>query len=139
MTVDQDILERAIAQRNCIIEELRSAGINGCTNIYLYDYVTKSLGARLSELYERGYYIQCTKLQNGIYNYVLIAEPIKPFAKPMRAEDLLLKRIEEDYQGKISINELKSLLESNDLIISRKAGALKRQNVEVYKYKVGRE
>ena len=126
MSVNRDDLSRAKAQRNCIIEELRSAGIFGCTNIDLYN-LTKSLGARLSELYERGYNIKCTKLQEGIYNYVLIAEPIKPFAKPMRAEDLLLKHIEEDYQGIISINELKNLLENHDLIISRKAGAFKRK------------
>lgn len=125
--MEQDIVNRAIAQRSRIIETLREVGIEGCTNIELYEHVTKSLGARLSELYERGYYIECTKIKDGIYNYVLISEPIKPFAKPMSAEKMLLKQIDEDYEGNIDAEQLLELLRNNDLIISRKAGAHKRK------------
>lgn len=125
--MDQDILDRAIAQSIKIIEVLREAGIKGCTNIELSDRVTKSLGARLSGLYERGYYIECTKIGKGVYNYVLISEPIKPLSKPLRAEKLLLKQIEEQYNGSVNITELLDLLRKHDLIISRKAGAHKRK------------
>lgn len=127
MPLENDIKERAIAQRTRIIEMLKEAGENGLTNIELYDYVTKSLGARLSELYERGYKIECTKVKNGIYKYVLVSEPPENYKKPIRAEDLLLQTIEGNYSGKIDITELKKLLRDNDLIISRKAGAHKRR------------
>ena len=122
-----NVPKRAKAQRSRIIEELRKAGVNGLTNIYLYDNVTKSLGARLTELYERGYNIQCTQIQEGIYKYVLISEPIKPKPKAKRAEDLLIHQIETEYNGKIDAVNLIHLLRENDFIISRKAGAFKRQ------------
>jgi hypothetical protein len=127
MPLEEDIRLRAKAQRSKIIEALREAGVKGLTNVYLYDNITKSLGARLTELYERGYYIQCTKVKDGVYNYVLIAEPIKPQPKPKRAEDLLIEQIETKYNGTIDVQHLINLLRENDLIISRKAGAFKRK------------
>ncbi|MEX3623702.1 hypothetical protein [Viridibacillus arvi] len=125
--LEEDIVFRAKVQRNKIIEALRAAGTNGCTNIFLYNNITKSLGARLSELYERGYYIECKKLKDSVYNYVLIWEPIKPQPKPMRAEDILIDKIQRNFSGEIDIENLLNLLRDNDLIISRKAGAHKRK------------
>lgn len=128
MTVVQDdIRKRAKAQRKRIIEALRKAGVEGLTNVYLYDNITKSLGARLTDLYERGYNIQCTKVKDGVYKYVLISEPIKLKPKAKRAEDLLINQIETQFNGKIDTQHLIDLLRENDLIISRKAGAFKRK------------
>lgn len=125
--LEEDIRKRAKAQGEKIIDALRKAGVNGLTNIYFYDNITKSLGARLTDLYERGYNIQCTKVKDGVYNYVLISEPIKQKPKAERAEDLLLNQIETEFNGKIDSEQLKNLLRENDLIISRKAGAFKRR------------
>ncbi|WP_121616736.1 hypothetical protein [Virgibacillus halodenitrificans] len=124
--VEIDIRKRAKAQRGKIIEGLRKAGVEGLTNVYLYDNITKSLGARLTELYERGYNIQCTKVEDGVYRYVLISEPIKLKPKSKRAEELLINQIDTDFNGKIDTKDLIDLLRENDFIISRKAGAFKR-------------
>lgn len=127
--LDKDIELRANAQRNKIIEVLREAGIKGVTNIYLYSHVSKSLGARLSELYERGYNIECTNMKHGIFKYMLISEPVKQRPKPMRAEELLIQEITDHYDGSISTKDLIEILKTNDLIISRKAGAHKRKRI----------
>lgn len=121
----RDFQERASDQCESILNLLRSAGIKGVTNVYFYNHVTKSLGARMSELYERGYKINTYNKGSGVFKYVLISEPDGKTPKIERAEDLLM-RIIKGRGGVVTASELKSIMEYHQLIISRKGGAKKR-------------
>ncbi len=118
-----EIKERAAGQRDKILEILRNRGLKGVTNVYFYEKVTKSLGARMSELNERGYGITTRHLGNGMYKYILVSEPLVPSKKFTRAEDMLMEAIEE--RGSVTADELKNLLKNYGFIISRKSGSKK--------------
>ncbi|MDQ4682044.1 hypothetical protein [Stenotrophomonas maltophilia group sp. RNC7] len=123
---EKELKERASGQREKILLKLRENGCKGVTNVYFYKHVTRSLGARLSELNERGYGIQTKNLGHGVYKYVLISEPLTPGVRFERAEDILMREIEE--RKFVTASEIKSILQQNGFIISRKGGSKKLRN-----------
>lgn len=122
---NSSLTRRASYQREKIIQLLRERGKNGVTNTYFFEHVTNSLGARMSELYERGYEISTISIGRGVYKYVLKNEPKKPMPKLERAEDILM-RIIRQRGGVVTASELQSILEHHQFMISRKAGSKKR-------------
>lgn len=123
--LDEDVKERAKHQRAKIVKALRKAGLKGLTNVELIQNITPSLGARMSELYERGYSVDVRKIRDGVYRYVLLAEPIKPYSKPKRATDIILEEILNRYDDQISSQALKSLLDRKGFIVCRRSGSYK--------------
>lgn len=111
--------KRKPTQKSRMIEALIEAGENGVTNYELSNIAT-CYTARLSELYSVGYSISVTHMGNGLYKYVLKHAPEMP-KKHVKKIDVVTKKINDDYSGKISVNELDLILDELNINVSRKS------------------
>ncbi len=114
----REITGREKAQRNKIVQTLKEAGSQGVTNIDIAR-ISLSYTARITDLREIGYEIECKNLGKGVFLYVLIYEPIE-FKKRKRAEDLFIEEIEKNTNGKADVSTILNILKKHNLMISRK-------------------
>lgn len=119
--------ERIPTQREKIINLLKAAGEEGVTSSDL-NQICFRYGARLSELYERGYLIEATNFENGMYRYVLRKTPSKETLFES-AEEVLLQQITQQ-GGQFVAKLLKTLLRENGFKIIRKHNWFKEKIYE---------
>lgn len=121
----QETKERAESQRTKILNALRMKGLDGVTNVMLAE-IAMRYNARLQELYQQGYVIDVKEQPNGITKYKLISEPEVPKKKPEDALSLLIKEINNTYDGVVRSEDLIQLLEDNDFTVRRKIGSFNK-------------
>ena len=111
---------RLITQRQKIINALKDAGSDGCTNAEL-SKISLRYGGHLGNLYRQGYKIIKYNLDGGLYKYVLLSEPSNiHFFRSAQEElvDAMNERI-----GDVEITEqVQSLLEELHFQVVRKNG-----------------
>lgn len=117
-------LGRTPTQRQKIINALKEAGENGLTNNQL-NSICYRYGARISELYEKGYEIEITALGKGLYKYVLRKEPSQENLY-INAEEIFLAEICE-IGGKSVEKLIQALLSEKGFKICRKHGWYKNK------------
>lgn len=111
--------ERLNDKRTDILVALRMAGHKGLTNVDL-SKITLRYDGYLGKLYELGYVIEKTNLDNGLYNYVLTREPeVENYELP-KAVDVLLEKVA--LRGSVTQEELSKLIENIGVSIRYKAG-----------------
>lgn len=123
--MDQETKSRTESQRSKILNALRIKGLDGVTNLILSSIALR-YNARLQELYQQGYVIDVKEQPNGITMYKLISEPDVPKKKPEDALSLLIKEIDNTYDGVVNSGELVKMLEDNDFTIRRKIGSFNK-------------
>lgn len=123
--MDQETKERAKSQRSKILNALRMEGLDGVTNVVLSS-IGLRYNARLQELYQQGYVIEKTESSGGITKYKLISEPDVPNKKPEDALSLLIKEIDNTYDGVVRSEDLIQLLEDKEFTVRRKIGSFNK-------------
>lgn len=117
--------DRIPSQTEKIIRMLKEAGSEGVTNAELAN-VGLRYGARMAELYKKGYVVQKQQLKKGLCKYVLIrVSGENKFIT--NATEEILEDIELFFNGSISAIELKSLLNLKDFHITRKPNWFKNR------------
>lgn len=116
---------RRFTQKRKIINMLKEAGSEGSTNFELAK-VSLRYGAHLGVLYTEGYKIKKMHLDGGVFRYFLLSEPgdIKHFSN---AQEEIFIDIDVNYDGSISTEELKNLLDEKHFHIIRKPGWYEQQ------------
>jgi hypothetical protein len=107
-------------QKEKIINALKDAGENGLTNSQL-NKICYRYGARLSELYEKGYEIEIEAKEKGVYKYILKKTPSEEKFFP-NANEEIFETVKKDYDDQISSTQLKFLLQKKGFNIHRKYG-----------------
>jgi hypothetical protein len=110
--------KRIPSQIEKIIDRLKAAGDEGVTNTELNNICLR-YGARLSDLYKKGYYIENEQVKSGIFKYVL---------KKISTEDMFFQNaadetiefIKDQFDDRISSRQLRYLLEMQGFQITRK-------------------
>lgn len=123
--MDQETRERTKSQRSKILNLLRMKGLDGVTNVMLSEMALR-YNARLQELYQLGYVIEKKVYPNGITKYKLISEPKVLNGKAEDALSLLIKEIDNTYDGVVRTEELVKLLEENEFTVKRKIGSFNK-------------
>jgi hypothetical protein len=73
-------------QADRILEMLREAGPEGCTNVQLFT-VCHALNARINDLRQEGYGIEAKRERGGVWRYTLTTDkPSTPRPSPTHAE-----------------------------------------------------
>lgn len=107
------------AKHHEILAALRNAGRKGVPN-YELSKIALRYGAYLGKLYELGYTISKESLGNGVYNYVLVKEPVQEKPELPKAEDVLLEFVA--LHGSVTQEQLSKLIEDLGVTIRYKAG-----------------
>lgn len=123
--MNQETKERTESQRSKILNALRMDGLNGVTNVILSSIALR-YNARLQELYQQGYVIEKKESSNGITKYFLISEPETPKGKAEDALSLLLKKIDNTYDGVVNSKELVEMLFESEFTVRRKIGSFNK-------------
>lgn len=71
--------ERRTSHRERVLQALRAAGAAGVLNVILCrkDIGGSRAGGRVQEWRDRGYVIDCDRVEDGVYRYTLRAEPAR--------------------------------------------------------------
>lgn len=125
MTIYKDSVKRAPTQREIILDVLREAGDKGVLNIELVE-ICIGYRSRIAELYQMGYKVDVENVEKGACIYTLISEPEVPVTIVPKAVDVLAQKINEEYFGAITTDNLVELLGELNLNVVRKAGSHKK-------------
>lgn len=117
--------ERTLSQTKKILNALRMKGLDGVTNVILSNIALR-YNARLQELYQQGYKIDKFELSGGITKYVLVSEPEKPKGKAENALSLLIREIDNTYDGVVKSEDLIKLLDEKEFTVRRKIGSFNK-------------
>lgn len=120
-----ETLKRIPSQMEKIINVLREAGEEGVTNVTLCA-ISFKYDARLSELRRKGYEIETFYEGKSIFRYVLKKIPADEKFH-MNATDEILLLIDEKFDGEITSDQLKKLLEYKHFHITRRSGWYKHK------------
>lgn len=122
----QETKERTESQRTKILNALRMNGLDGGVPNFILSEIALRYNARLQELYQQGYVIDVKEQPNGITLYKLVSEPDVPKKKPEDALSLLLKEIDNTYDGVVRSEDLVKLLDDKDFTVRRKIGSFNK-------------
>lgn len=117
--------ERIPSQIEKIVNLLKEAGEEGVTNVAL-SAISFKYDARLSELRSKGYEIETVYDGKGIYRYILRKIPAdNKFHR--NATEEILQLVDEKFEGLITTDQLKALLDFKYFHITRKSGWYKHK------------
>ncbi|KZR57897.1 hypothetical protein [Pseudobacillus badius] len=123
MSILVETLDRISSQKESMLELLQERGDKGAYNYELAE-LAMSYQRRIGDLVEQGYDIKVTCEGGGVYRYTLVGllEPSKRDRKPIL--ELIIREIEEKYNGSIDAAELLDVIDNVGAIVSYK-GAVK--------------
>lgn len=111
--------KKRIVNKSCdIATALRNAGEKGMTNGEL-SKISLRYGGSIGYLRMQGFTISTEKIGNGLYNYVLISEPVEHIEKP-KAHNVLIDRVKE--LSFVSAEGLEKLFEDIGVSVRYNAG-----------------
>lgn len=120
-----DAQDRIPNQIEKMINLLKESGEKGVTNNQL-SKICLGYGTRISELYQKGYEIEVTSKGRGVYKYVLKKSPTSELKFYENAKEEIIRTIKQDFNDRISGNELRLLLNKKDFNIRRNQNWFKK-------------